>query len=66
MSGGHYENTLMHTPWGSYWWHRWIQPDTAVVRVFADKSLVERQGQQRARDGAVRIRQKVVARGLER
>ena len=58
---GYHENTL-HPDFsgGWYWWHRWRQPDAAVVRHFSDRSLVEWQGQQRARDAAMRVRKKVI------
>jgi len=56
---GYHENTKHYDRRsGYYWWHRWIQPHAEVVRQFCDKSLIEFQGQQRARDAAYRARLK--------
>lgn len=49
-----HENTLHHDPWsGWYWWHRWINGDSARIPSFVSKFRAWRPLQQRPRDGTV-------------
>lgn len=48
-----HENILQWSPDGWYWWHRWINGNSAKVPVYTSKFRAWRPTQQRPRDGTI-------------